>query len=182
VNMKVDGYSVFLHVALVALCLVVVLLGLENQRLRRSLEPPPSGPVIGQSVDSIRWQPLDGEEATLDLASGERESLLLVFTTDCPACRENQQAWKALHQEIGDAVNVVGISLSELEATRSYRDTHALSFPVGVPAKPQEFTESLAISGVPMTIRVGPDGRVRGSWSGTLSDRQLSELSKADRG
>lgn len=178
---KIDGYSALLHVALVALCIVTTLLALENHRLKAMMAGPgPGGPVVGQQVEPLGWLPLDGEETTLDLASGDQDSLLLVFTTDCPACRENQDAWKALHEDLGDSVNIVGVSLSELDATLGYRDAHALPFPVGVSTDPGLFTESLAITGVPMTIRVDSEGRVLGSWTGTLSDVQLAEV--AERG
>lgn len=180
---KIDFYFISLHIALVGLCLVTVLLALENRRLK---QPAPAGfdaggPVIGQSVQPVRWQSVDGEETMLDLAAGQRDSLLLVFTTDCPACRENQAVWRGLHQEVGDAVDVVGVSLSGLEATQSYRDAHGLPFPVGISQDPGTFISDLAITGVPMTIRVGADGRVRGSWSGVLSEQQVSEVVRADR-
>ena len=176
---KVDLYFIALHVGLVALCAVVVLLTLENRRMRELLAPQPGGPVAGQNVDAFLWQSLEGEESTLEFASAEQESLLLVFTTDCPACQKNQDAWRELHQAVGQDVNVVGISLSDLDATRNYSQAHGLTFPVGVPAEPQDFIQKLAISGVPTTIRVGADGRVVESWSGALSERLLSELSKS---
>jgi len=179
---RFDLYSISIHVALVGLCAVTLFLSQENKRLKGLLAPPPNGPEVGQSLQPLRWQPLEGEEATLEFASAERESLLLIFTTDCPACSENQEAWRTVHEQLGDRVDVVGISLSELETTRGYRDARALPFPVGVPVQPEEFANSLAITGVPMTIRVGPDGRVRGSWSGTLSEQQVSELSRIKTG
>ena len=181
---KFDAYFISLHIALVALCVVTVLLAIDNRRLKQPASGgfDAGGPVVGQSVQPVPWETLDGGQQTLELAGGERDSLLLVFTTECPACRENQTAWRGLHQEVGNDVEVVGISLSALDDTRTYRDTHQLSFPVGVPTDPGSFASQLAITGVPMTIRVGADGRVQGSWSGILSKQQISEVTRFDRG
>lgn len=178
---KFDFYSVFLHAALVVLCATTLLLAQENRKMRQMMEPAPSGPMVGQGIEPIQWLPLDGETENLEL-SGDRESFLLVFTTDCPSCRENQGAWGDLYRNVGETANVVGISLSELDATRGYRETHNLPFEVGVPTEPRKLADTLGISAVPMTIRVGADGRVLGSWSGVLSADLLSELSTAGRG
>ncbi len=62
--------------------------------------------------------------------------------------------------------------------TRLYSDSQFLPFPVDVPFDPAAFTESFAVSGVPLTVRVGPHGQVKGSWSGTLSTFQLAEISQ----
>lgn len=87
-----------------------------------------------------------------------------------------------MYETIGGAVDVYGISLSDIEATRTYCETLALSFPVGVLVDPPAFIESLAISGVPLTVRLGGDGRVIGSWSGTLTDLQLAEVIGSEHG
>lgn len=183
---KIDVYGVFLHVALVGLCVVVMLLAKENQRLRDMAADggaaEVTGPTIGQTVEPVTWQPLEGEPEVLDFAAGDRESFLFVFTTTCAACRENQDAWRDLHRDLGDSVDVLGVSLSDLQDTRAYRETHELSFPVGVPTKPEVFAGDLAISAVPMTIRVGADGKVSGSWSGVLSPDRLRELARSERG
>ena len=179
---KIDAYSIFLHGALVALCGLTIVLALDNQRLKRQLQPLPNGPAVGQHAENFYWQPLDGAAVKLDLAAGERDSLLFIFTTECPSCRENQSDWRSVYQTLTGTVNMVGISLSELDATRAYRDAHSLPFPVGVPVDPAEFTASFAVSGVPLTVRIGPDGRVTGNWSGKLSKRQLSEIVKGGNG
>ncbi|MDA8021100.1 MAG: TlpA family protein disulfide reductase [Thermoanaerobaculia bacterium] len=180
--MRVDVYSLVLHVALIGLCVVTVLLAGENRRLKQQLAPPANGPAVGESVEPIRWLPLDGDETTLDFASSGRDSLLFVFTTDCPACRETQSSWRDLHSNLAPAVDVVGISLSGPAETRSYRDDLGLSYRVGVPVEQQALVRALSISGVPVTLRVGPDGRIVGSWSGTLSAVQVSEVAAAGRG
>lgn len=181
--MKVDLYALTLHVALVALCAVTFLLAMENRRLKTERVPAlDGGPEVGQKVDAIRWMPLDGEPATIDFGSGDRDRFLLVFTTDCPACLENQSAWRSLSDDLGDSADLVGISLSGLPATLAYRDSLSLSYPVGLVENPGELTRALTIEGVPMTIHVGTDGRVRRYWSGALSDDQLSEVIAAGRG
>ena len=175
-------YSIVLHLALVGLCFVTVQLAFENRQLKERLAPAPNGPSVGESVAAIHLQSLDGEETVHDPTASGRDSLLFVFTTDCPACRQTQDDWRTLHQELDGGVDVLGISLSAMDSTRGYRDQLDLSFPVGIPTEPERLTQNLSISGVPLTLRVGPDGRVRGSWSGTLSADQLTEVARADQG
>ena len=177
-KIKVDAYAVVLHLAVIGLCVTTLLLAQENRKLRSLITSgnDAGGPQVGQTLEDLRWQPLDGEEVTVDFASGGQEHLLLIFTTDCPACQKNQAAWRTLHQRAGSSVEVLGISLSDPELTRGYRDTHSLPFPVGVPAEPQAFASAFEITGVPMTIRVGADGRVSGTWSGLLLEDRLDEI------
>lgn len=186
----IQPYAAFLHLALVGLAVTVGLLVHQNRELRQQLQPPPparSALEVGQAIEAVDLQPLDesGESpvaSSLDFASGEKDRLLLVFTTTCPACRANQENWRRLHEQVGDSVDVVGISLSDREETQAYRSDLDLPFPVALPQDRKLFSEKLSISAIPMTIRIGADGRVRGSWLGTLTEAQLAEVAPADRG
>ena len=180
-NTRPSGYAVFLHLALVGLCCLTVVLAIENRKLKSTSEQTPVGPAIGQNVIDVRWRSIDENgaiEAATDQLPDTHDSLLFIFTTDCPACRRTQSAWRSIHQSLGNRVNVVGISLSDIEATRSYRESLALPFPVGIPTNPPKFIESFSISSVPLTVRINPEGRVTGVWSGTLSAHQLSEIAE----
>ncbi|MEM9293465.1 MAG: TlpA disulfide reductase family protein [Acidobacteriota bacterium] len=173
---KLSAYNIFLHVALVALATLTLVLAAENRALKKPTPTPANGPDLGQSVGELAWSPLDTPETTTQLADAGKESLLFIFTTDCAACQATQPVWKTLHQTMGDSVNVIGISLSDADPTRTYRNTHSLPFPVGLPADTAAFMESFAVTGVPLTVRVGANGRVVGTWSGTLSEGQRSEI------
>jgi len=183
-KLKINPYSAFLHCALVALGVLVAVLAQENHQLKQPqvADAVESSLEIGQAVAAVGLEHLDGGQETLDFSHGEKDRLLLVFTTTCSACKANQPTWRALHEQIGDSMEIVGVSLSEIEDTRDYRLAHDLMFPVAVPADRDHFTEVFEISAIPMTIRIGSDGRVRGSWVGALSPAQVAEVSPALHG
>jgi len=176
---KFSPYQVLLHGILVMLGGLV---WVQAREIAASVPPPIPGLERGQAVEAVRLLHLEGGDETVDFSQGERDRLLLVFTTTCPACRDNQDAWKTLHEDLRDTVEVLGISLSEEEETRDYKVAHDLAFPIALPADQDRFSQAYAISVIPTTIRIGPDGKVRGSWPGGLSKAQLKEVRTAGRG
>ncbi|MEM9293466.1 MAG: TlpA disulfide reductase family protein [Acidobacteriota bacterium] len=173
---KLNAYNIFLHIALVALAALTVFLAAENRALKQPPPAAPNGPDIGQEIKDLSWSPLDAPETITEVAATGQESLLFIFTTDCSNCQATQPTWEELHQTIGDSVSIVGLSLSEADLTRSYRDRHSIPFPVGLPTDPSAFMAALTVNGVPLTFRLDASGRVVGSWSGTLSEKHKSEI------
>jgi peroxiredoxin len=174
---KPSLYVVLLHLSLLALGGLVLVLAHENRQLKQ----PPGAAVetalaVGRAVAPLQLRHLDGFEETLAPRAAGKDRLLLVFTTTCAACQANQPNWRALQERAGGSVDVVGVSLDDLEATRTYQRAHRLSFPVTVPVDPQQLTDALAVTAVPLTVRLGADGRVQGSWVGGLSEAQLAEI------
>lgn len=172
---RFDTYAIFLHVVLVAMALLIARLAFENHQLK---QPPVIAQLeVGDTVAPVSVNTLDGEEQTLQWAGGAaKERLLLVFTTTCPACRDNQATWRSLHERLGESVDVVGISLDKPEATQVYRQDHALPFPVVIPKDLGSFSKSYEISAVPLTLHIGGDGQVKGTWLGSLSPEQVTDL------
>ena len=90
---------------------------------------------------------------------------------------ENQAAWTSLYRRLEGRLGVVGISLSDPEATRAYRESHKLPFPVVVPADTKGFIRQYEVNLVSTTIRIDREGIVRDSWVGALSKKTLMDLS-----
>lgn len=170
-------YSVFLHLAVLALVVEVLYLYQQNRDLRtlQNASRPPALSV-GETVDPIAVRTLNGSPETLDPVGAERETVLLVFTTTCPFCVENQDTWKELYDRHRDTYDVVGLSIDSLDATRDYVDRHRLPFPVVVPDDPQAFPRDYRIPGVPQTLVVDREGRVRRTWPGVLAEDTLEQL------
>lgn len=166
---KIDGYQVFLHLILLGLATLVVMLGVENGGLRGGASPPPSaGPAVGEMLRPIDARNLEGRDVRLAFDNAERETVLLVWTTTCPACQANLPNWLALVERFGERYDFVGLSLDSVEATKSYVAARALPFEVFVATDPAAFKTRYDIAGVPETIHAGRDGQVRGSWLGVL--------------
>lgn len=173
---RLDTYTVTIHCMLVGLAALVAVLVSENRALRALVAPPPPELTVGEAVPEVAVRGLEGGEELLSFAPAERESLLLVFTTTCSACRANQDAWRSLYEDTHDRLRVVGVSLDDPDATRAYREEHALPFPVVVPADPQAFARDYAVTRVPFTVHLGRDGRVKGAWFGGLYRDALASL------
>lgn len=87
---RFNSYQILIHVSLVALAATVVGLTYENRSLR---EPPAlerSQLENGETFAAFPAIDLESRSQLVDFAEDERESLIFIFTTVCPACRENQ--------------------------------------------------------------------------------------------
>jgi len=171
------SYSVTLHTLLVAMAAVNVVLVLQNHQLKN---PPAPQPSLLEPGDTVTTQPmldLSGNPATLTWdQSQQRDRMLFVYTTTCPACRENQAAWRALYTDLAEHVDVVGVSLDGLDAARVYHAEHGLPYPVVVPADRQQFSQVFEISAVPLTLHISPSGEVRNAWLGGLTAERLHTI------
>ena len=176
---RVSAYQVLIHITLVALAATVVGLTQRNQELR---EPPPAeGDQLdeGSSIQAFSALSLEGSSQWVDFAQGDKETLVFVFTTVCPACQENQGNWRQLYEESKGQYDILGISLNDLEQSVEYRETNDLPYSVVIPEDVQAFTSDHQIYQVPLTIRLDREGKVRGSWLGILDKVSLAQLGAA---
>lgn len=177
---RATTYQILIHFSLLALCAVVLLLVQENAELRQDLVAAaptlPTGPEPGATFSSLAVKQLDGQAKTLELADG-KDRLVFFFTTTCPSCRENQSAWKAIHEQAQGDVDIVAISFDSVEDTAAYRQEHDLSFRVLVAEDPATAARELGVPAVPTTVRLGADGTVEASWVGVLSTEEIGAVS-----
>lgn len=102
------------------------------------------------------------------LATGERlalgrgsPTLMLVFRSDCPACRSSLALWRTMSRHVGPDVRVLAVGLEPAESALPYareelRDALAVS-----PRRRERFLRVLAVEAVPATILVDGAGRLR---------------------
>ena len=173
---RFNTYSVFLHLLLVGQAVLLVALIQQNRNLQRFAPSKPTPLEEGETVQPVVVSSLEDRKRIIEWTDTDRERLLLVFTTTCAICQENLESWRSLYERLADRVDFVGISLSDMDLTRAYRDNHALPFPVVIPADPKGFTRDYKVPGVPATIYVGSGGRVRGAWLGGLTNQVLVDL------
>ncbi len=165
---KLNWYSVFLHLILIAFAVQIVFLTRENRALRAALTPaPPPQLEVGELLEPLAVVDLDGRKSELDF-SGE-QNVLMVFTTRCPYCAQNQPAWNELYARFQDRYRVLGIAVGDVESVKTYAEKQGLSYPVVVPADAMSFPKSYKIPSVPTTVLVGADGRVKKVWNGMLN-------------
>lgn len=173
---RLSGYQVLIHVMLVTLATTVVALTHQNQELRRSAPPEQARLEEGDTLTAFPAFDLEGREQRVDFAGSERESLVFVFTTVCPACRETQASWRTLYERSRERYDIVAISLNDIEATAEYRRANDLPFPVVIPDDIRGFAIAHEIDRVPLTALVDRKGKVRSSWLGVLDEDSLAQL------
>lgn len=169
-------YQVALHAFLLVTTSMVIWLSLENRDLKESMRPP-EPLVAGTEVQPIPIKHLDGTDETLSYSDSDKDTLLLVFTSTCPACNENQPNWRTIYEQNKDAYRIVGIGLEDAETIAAYRESKDLPFPVVLPGDYPDFAKSYKLRGIPTTIQVDSEGKVVEAWTGVLSNDTVSALS-----
>jgi peroxiredoxin len=179
-NKRLGWYAIVLHAVLVIFCLLILLLARENRRLEerlvRAALAAVGGPEIDDLLPEVPVTELDGIEAVLAFDGQARETVLLVFTTTCPACQKNLEPWRDLHRRFGDRYRFVAVGLDPPEETRRFAEQHDLPYRVVVPADRSAFQRAYGIESVPQTLVVGADGRVKDVQPGVLPQSYRDRL------
>lgn len=174
------GYSAFLHLVLIALAVQVVFLVNENKKLLQRNQPPQL--AAGDQLEPMPVMQLGGADTVLDFGPSAEETVLLVFTTTCPVCEDNQVAWRELYERFDEHFSIMGISIGEMASTEEYASAHSLPFPVFVPKEPQGFSTRYKIPAVPQTIHLDRDGKVKNQWAGPLPRESFDQLAESTLG
>ena len=176
---KINWYMVILHIFLVVLAIQVLYLAKQNRDMQALLTPSPIPTLeVGEEVAAQPVQDVSGGQQTLSFAGSDKETLLFVFNTTCPACKQNQTNWKELYEAVQDRYNVVGVSLHPQPETQAYIEENQLPFPVVLPESIEAFAGAFKIQAIPQTIHVDRDGKVREVKVGALNKDAMAQLSE----
>ena len=155
-----------------------ILLARENRDLKdrvyRASMAAAAGPAVDDVLPAVPVTDLDGLESELVYDDPSRDSVVLVFTTTCPACHKNLERWRDLHQRYGESYRFVAVGLDPADETRRWAEQNDVPFEVVIPADRSSFQRDYGISSVPQTLVVGNDGRVK--LTGVLSPRFQDQL------
>lgn len=181
----VDAYGVFLVVACVALAGLVVALTIQNRSLKQQLAhaggPPPPQFEAGDTVAPIPVVADTGETKTIAFGEGESNTLLLVFSSTCPACKEAVPVWRELlATPPPSGIRVVGVQTDRLDKNPAAASELAASFPFPVFGYKRAAGDPLAkVPFIPAAIVVDAKGIVVNAWFGVPGDDALAGLKAA---
>lgn len=174
---RINLYQVSIHLLLIGLAVAVVTLANQNRELRAAPGLPTTAQLtVGEEIPPITVRDLEGNSQLLSFADSGKESLVLVFTTTCPACQQNQERWRSIYEVAGKDYDVVGLSLDDVGKTVSYKDVNRLPFRTLVAEDARDFALNNKVFEVPYTIHLDRDGRIRRSWLGVLSEDSVAEI------
>ena len=181
-NQKSGGkaFNLFLMVACTALAVLMVLLAMQNRDLKQQLtdlmtpQLPPESLKEGDIFEPLAMLDDEGNQVLIDFdgSDGQTRTLLMIFSSDCGACKETIPVWSALLQERNLSIRVAGLRLGAEK-----EDTPLMPFSVYTP---EDGGKSLAgkIPFVPATMILDAGGTIERVWYGTLNEEKQAELTE----
>ena len=135
--------------------------------------PAPTPPSLapGDVVPTFDAEGLDG--VVRHVAYGKQPTVLLFFLSGCPHCQKQIPEWNRAYERRPAGVNVIGVMLDR--EPPGFFQAIPVAFPV-VRAPNREFSRTFKVAKVPMTVRVGPAGKVEEVGSGPTDPIRLGEL------
>ena len=133
--------------------------------------PSPAGLAPGDVVPAFDAEGIDG--VVRHVAYGKQPTVLLFFLSGCPHCHKQIPEWNRAYERRPPGVNVIGVMLDR--EPPGFFLAVPVSFPV-VRAPNREFSRPFKVARVPMTVRVGPRGKVEDVGSGPTDPIRLGEL------
>lgn len=180
------GFSFRNNLTCIILSVIVVLMGIEilylirqNRRLLRIMSNPiPVHQTLqpGALVRPFSAFDLDGNTVSVSYAPDQPYRLLLWFSAACPACEDNLYVWNDLYRNFeSERLHIMGVCTDEPVDTRALVNEYGLEFPV-VSLDDPLIVEAYMGFSRPQTVLVGPEGRIRALWQGSLSREQQESL------
>jgi hypothetical protein len=166
--------------------IVVVALAWQKQSLETrywELAARLDHPYLGMYVPVIRAASLQGDSVLIGQPGKGKRQVLLVFDTRCLYSRASLPWWNALPDRLADdsCVQVYGVSLDSLEATRTYAMEHELAFPV-VSLTERRAQRLFHLQRVPQVLILNDEGRVVFTRRGVMeSDTAVDSVVAAAR-
>jgi peroxiredoxin len=157
----------------VAAILVVVLASQKRDLLAHieSLTTRIRDPYVSMYVPAVTLPSVSGDSVLLGEAPPGHAQVLFVFSTTCQYCKASLPAWKQIAAQLAaiEQVEVVGVSIDSVEATRRYVEEHGLSFPV-VSFVERRLRALYRSNIVPQTLVIDADGRVQYARIGAVTE------------
>lgn len=115
-------------------------------------------PVEEAVFPSLRVTDVSGHQTSIDYKSGDKKTVLYIFSPACVWCQRNAFSLSTLVQGLPPGYRIFGVSLSDSHVDAFVKSTH-ISFPVYTIAA-ESSKESYPLRSTPETIVIGSDGRV----------------------
>ena len=129
-------------------------------------------PSPGDVIPAFVADRVSGTSEYVDFPKGST-TILLFFLSGCPQCQRMIPEWNRAFERRPAGVKVIGVLMDQ--EPPGFFVAMPISFPV-VRAPGREFLRSLKVNRVPLTLRVGPGGKVEDVDIGPPDPIRLGEL------
>ena len=172
-----EPMTLVLVVACLVLSGLVVVLAWQNWSMKRQLSSAAHGPELppdalkpGDRLDAFEVLDASGTPMRVEFGGASPKTLLLVFSTTCPACKSNMPNWnELLGQPLPQDWRVVAIQTDQ--------GTQSTPLPFAVYTADRAHAAVLdRVPFIPATVLVAPTGEVLKTWFGVLSDGDRADL------
>lgn len=153
-------------IALVVSAGLNVALAVRVAQQRNALEhvDTPVQLQIGRRIEPFDARDSIGRVVRLDLQAADRPTVLYTFRPGCAWCERNHEAVVALHSQLADRYQFVGISLSE-DHPSTMLERYPLPFDV-VSGVDSRFVETYQLGGTPRTLVIDSNGAIEANYFG----------------
>ena len=134
--------------------------------------PAPSALAPGETVPAFDAERVDGGTTHVAYPTG-KTTVLLFFLASCPHCQRTIPLWNAAYQRRPKNTEVVGVMMDR--EFPGFFSVVPVSFTV-VRAPDREIMKAFKVSSVPVTLRVGPGGKVQDVQVGPTDAIRLGQL------
>lgn len=167
-------YVLFLHVAVIALAVEVVVLARQNNELKSPTTATTEQLAVGDLVTINDLKAVDGNQ---NLVLNSSRQILFFFTTTCPFCKINIGNWEKISMVAKEnGIQVIGVCLDSLNKANLYVKEQRISFPVYVPILLEFYSKQNKISSVPKTVLRDSTGNAKKIWAGLLKNDDLEAI------
>ena len=131
----------------------------------------PAGMEVGDTIPAFEAEGLDGQ--TKQISFEGKKTVLMFFLSSCPTCHKMIPEWNRAYLRKDEQLQVVAVMLDR-EPPGFFMAT-PIEFPV-VRTPSRSFGRERGVQRVPLTARVGPDGKVSEVGQGLLDPIRLGEI------
>jgi thiol-disulfide isomerase/thioredoxin len=145
------------------------------QRQFVALQPKPVHPAHTQDAPDVPLRTLEGE--SIALRRPPKPLLLNFWGTWCGGCQQELPHLIAIHERYGERIQVVGVAFDEPEGEQGLRKFCAekgIRYPQAM--GDTRLRDAFNLHGVPQTVLIDAQGRIRFWWVGA---RDLGTLARA---
>lgn len=171
-----NWYQVFIDAILILLSAMIILLIIQNKELNNLLIKSSFGQFNnGDYFSKLKVMTISGEELFLEFDKSSIDTVLFIFSTECPYCEQSILKWNDLQKEFDDKFNFIGISVDNITKTSLFILKTAPNFNIVIPLQ-TNFREDYKISGFPQTVVINKSGKVERYWLGLFNETIEKEV------